>query len=170
MLLEYRLALESDAQQLSFLFQTVYIETYGTEGVSKEFSNFIVQQFSVERLLSIIRSTEHHLWIATFKNNPVGVLQLDHFSACPIGNFQGHEINKIYILKRFYGLGIGQELMALAEGALRQMHANRVWLWVLESNTRAIQFYEKQGFETIGTAAFQMEVNCYTNTVMQKHL
>ena len=45
-----------------------------------------------------------------------------------------------------------------------------VWLWVLASNERAVKFYEKQNYQWIGNASFQMEENNYDNKVMTKKL
>lgn len=47
---------------------------------------------------------------------------------------------------------------------------NSLWLWVLDTNLRAIKFYESNGFQTIGNADFQMEQNNYHNKVMIKKL
>jgi hypothetical protein len=37
-----RKATVADSKKLSILYKTVYIQTYGTDGVSDEFANFIV--------------------------------------------------------------------------------------------------------------------------------
>lgn len=42
-----RKATLSDSKKLSILYKTVYIQTYGTEGVSDEFANFITDKFSI---------------------------------------------------------------------------------------------------------------------------
>lgn len=159
-----------DSELLSVLFKTIYIETYGTEGVTYEFANFIEQQFSKKKIEADIRSKNNDLWIARFKDNPVGVIQLEYNKSCPILDFVSPEINKLYVLRNFYGKGIGKRLMQLAEDRIAQMGENKVWLWVLKSNTRANDFYKQQGFKNIGVADFQMEVNSYTNNVMLKNL
>lgn len=38
--------ISSDSKQLSVLYKTVYTNTYGTNGVTNEFTNFIEKQFS----------------------------------------------------------------------------------------------------------------------------
>ena len=55
------------------------------------------------------------------------------------------EIKELYTDHFFQGEGIGAELIryAVSHGA-----ANR--LWVLEKNSRAISFYERQGFKLTG--------------------
>ena len=54
------------------------------------------------------------------------------------------EIFALYVLKDYYGKGVGQQLMQTAFAALDDYQ--EIILWVLEDNKRAIAFYEKMGF------------------------
>ena len=54
------------------------------------------------------------------------------------------EIFALYVLKDYYGKGVGQQLMQAAFSALYGYQ--EIILWVLEDNKRAIAFYEKMGF------------------------
>lgn len=164
----YRNAVPEDAKKLSILYKQVYIQTYGTEGVSDEFANFIVKQFAVEKIEKTIRTQPDTLLVAAYKNNLVGVLELEYNKKCPINNIKATELNKLYILEWFCGKGIGHALLQHAEQLLKSKGQNEMWLWVLESNTRAVAFYERQHYKWIGNAPFQMEVNSYDNKVMHK--
>lgn len=59
------------------------------------------------------------------------------------------EVMAIYVLKEYYGRGVGRALMEKALEALSGY--GRVALWVLKGNGRAIRFYEKCGFRPDGT-------------------
>ena len=54
------------------------------------------------------------------------------------------EIFALYVLKDYYGKGVGQQLIQAAFAALDGYQ--EIILWVLEDNKRAISFYEKMGF------------------------
>lgn len=166
----YRKATVADAVKLSVLYKQVYIQTYGYEGVSDEFANFVTRQFSVERLQDLIINQPDNLIVAVYKNNLVGVAEIEMDKKCPVGNTIAPELNKLYILEWFCGKGIGFNLLAEAEKVVRSKGINQMWLWVLETNERAISFYKKQGYRIIGKASFQMEVNTYENFVMLKEL
>lgn len=58
------------------------------------------------------------------------------------------EIFAIYILKEYYGKGVGKALMDAALSLLDGY--SRIAVWVLEGNVRAIRFYEKCGFKADG--------------------
>ncbi len=160
----------ADSKKLSILYKQVYIQTYGKEGVSDEFANFITSQFSIERLEHIIATIPDAILVAEYKNNLVGVLEIDFGKPCPIGDFIAPELNKIYILEWFCGKGIGHLLVEKAEQLLKARGYPMVWLWLLESNTRAHTFYKKNNYQDIGKAPFVMEENTYTNLVMKKVL
>ncbi len=58
------------------------------------------------------------------------------------------EVYAIYVLKEYYGKGVGRALM---NAALREMDSFRqVAVWVLEGNGRAIRFYTKCGYRFDG--------------------
>lgn len=165
-----RPAVSSDAKKLSVLLKTVYIYTYGKDGVSDEFANFITKQFSIERLENSIAEDPDQFRVAEFRNNLVGAVEIDYNRGCPIGNYTVPELNKLYILEWFSGKGIGRMLSEAAETMVRNKGHEKMWLWVLVSNKRAINFYRKEGYVEIGNAPFHMEQNSYNNLVMLKHL
>lgn len=166
----YRKAILPDAKKLSILYKQVYIQTYGIEGVSDEFANFITRQFAVERLEQIIRDHPENTIVAVYKGNLVGVAEIEFSKKCPVNDLLAPELSKLYILEWFCGKGIGYHLLAEAEKVIVAKGIREMWLWVLESNHRAVSFYEKQHFQWIGNASFQMEVNKYENKVMVKSL
>jgi diamine N-acetyltransferase len=166
----YRKADQTDVAKLSILFKTVYIQTYGTEGISDEFANFIIKQFSIERLLNLITNNPDSILVAVHKNNLVGAIEIEFDKKCPINNIVAPELNKLYILEWFCHQGIGEKILELAETIVKSKGNNQMWLWVLETNTRAIKFYQKNNYNWIGKASFQMETNKYDNDVMLKQL
>ncbi len=165
-----RKANQSDVKKLSVLYKTVYIQTYGKEGVSDEFANFITNQFSIERLGNIILNHSTKIIVAEYKNNLIGVAEIEFDKQCPINNIVEAELNKLYILEWFSGQGVGYKLIQEAEKIVISKGIKKMWLWVLITNERAISFYEKQNYKWIGNASFQMETNNYENKVMLKEL
>jgi ribosomal protein S18 acetylase RimI-like enzyme len=166
----YRKAQLSDSKKLSILYKAVYIQTYGIEGVSDEFANFITKQFAVDRLEQLMKQQPDNLIVAEYKGNLVGVAEVEMDKKSPVGDIVAPELNKLYILDWFCGKGVGTGLLKHAEDMVRAKGISQIWLWVLVSNDRAISFYKKHGYKTIGNAPFQMEVNRYDNYVMVKEL
>lgn len=168
--IQYRKAQIEDVVKLSVLYKQVYIQTYGAEGVSDEFANFITKQFSPERIENTIRENPDCIIVAAYKHNLVGVAEIEFSKKCPVNYIIAPELNKLYILEWFCGKGIGYKLLEFAERIVSEKGEKEIWLWVLESNERAIHFYEKHGYQDIGNASFQMETNRYENKVMLKRI
>jgi GNAT superfamily N-acetyltransferase len=165
-----RKAQPSDSYRLSVLYKQVYIQTYATEGISTEYADFINKQFSVERLENTINKHPDNISVAEYRENLVGVAELEFEKKCPVDNIIAPELNKLYILEWFCGKGIGQELLKAAEETVRSKGIKEMWLWVYLFNKRAIAFYEKQEYKWIGNAFLDIGINKYENKVMLKKL
>lgn len=58
------------------------------------------------------------------------------------------ELSALYVLKAYWGTGVGKQLWDAA--AERLASCPMIGLWVLKENRRAIRFYEKCGFAATG--------------------
>ena len=168
--ISYGKAKLTDSLRISVLLKTVYIQTYAVDGVTFEFANFITKRFSQEHIKSIIKENPSRLIIAYQNENPIGVAEIVYDSTCPIRKISIPELNKLYVLERFYGKGIGLGLLTLAENQVVNNGFKELNLEVWKQNERAIAFYKKQGFVSIGNVDFPMEFNTYENFVMNKKL
>lgn len=163
-------AKSSDALRISILLKTVYIQTYALEGITFEFSNFITKRFASESIEKSILENSKQFIIAYYNQNPIGVAEVFYNCKCSITNDSVSELSKLYLLERFYGRGIGYGLLKEVEKEVKRQEISKLNLEVYIKNTRAIDFYKKQGFITIGYSNFPMEVNTYKNLIMQKSL
>lgn len=60
------------------------------------------------------------------------------------------KISNIYVRKALRGLGVGQAMLAHAEGLCRQRGSGRIWLTVNRDNLGSIAWYERMGFRNTG--------------------
>ena len=64
----------------------------------------------------------------------------------------GHgEVFAIYVLEEYHGLKVGYALMNAALNKLADY--NKIAVWVLKGNDKAIRFYERYGYKFDGTEA-----------------
>ena len=56
------------------------------------------------------------------------------------------EIERIYVLKSYFGKKVGQLLYEKAASIAKELKLKYIWLGVWEKNERALQFYKKNGF------------------------
>ena len=88
------------------------------------------------------------------------VLGFCHFSAAPNnadrperatpGGTMNGRLHSLYIDPDALGQGIGHALMSHALSTFAVWGCERAHLWVLEGNSRAISFYERQGWQLTG--------------------
>jgi len=69
----------------------------------------------------------------------------------------GYEL-AIFVLQSHQGAHIGTELVRTGLGLAQDRGIERVWLSVERWNDAAVALYEKIGFETTGSASFEMEM------------
>ncbi|NNE34177.1 MAG: GNAT family N-acetyltransferase, partial [Rhodothermales bacterium] len=82
----------------------------------------------------------------------------------------GHavELERIYVHSSATGMGIGSQLMKHVFEAARSSGFDCVWLGVWIRNKKAIAFYQKWGFEPVGTHVFTLGGEAQTDLVMQR--
>lgn len=166
----FRKAVSSDSLQLSVLFKQVYIQTYDTEGVTAESSIYINKQFSVEKIEDTIINSPGNIIVACNGDNLAGAAEIEFDNVCPANNISAPELCKLYVLERFYSKGIGYGLLKEAEKAVISKGKKMLWLTVYFMNSRAITFYERNGFKYTGDTYFQIDLNKYKNKIYVKEL
>lgn len=104
-------------------------------------------------------------WLAEIEPGgaPVGYAlscepEIDHAEAGDI------ELKRIYLLSRFQGSVISSALMQAVIADARGR--SRLLLGVKDDNHRALSFYAKHGFETIGTRRFDVGGKTYDDFVL----
>ena len=77
------------------------------------------------------------------------------------------KMERLYLLKEFYGLEIGLKLMDFNTKLAQEKKQSGIWLEVWIENFRAIKFYKKVGFEIVGKANFTVsETHSNPNYIM----
>jgi ribosomal protein S18 acetylase RimI-like enzyme len=80
------------------------------------------------------------------------------------------EIQRIYVDAPWHGKGVAQSLMASLLDAATAGGADVAWLGVWERNHRAIAFYEKSGFSTVGDHVFVVGADPQRDLVLARRL
>ena len=64
------------------------------------------------------------------------------------------ELSKCYVLSAFHGAGVARALIDDGVARARDRGFSAMWLGVNQENVRANRFYEKMGFQLVGTKKF----------------
>ena len=71
------------------------------------------------------------------------------------------KLDRIYLLKEFYGLKLGLELLNFNIRLARNNKQSGIWLYTWTGNKRAIDFYLKAGFTITGSHKFYVTETYY---------
>ena len=167
---EIRLAQEEDAQFIALLGRVTFSETFGhLFRDQNDLIDYYNKTFSVQKIEDGIRKQNNVFWIAFVNRLPVGYAKLKlHSRSEFIESKDVCQLQKIYVVRDFLSMRIGFELQESLLKKAKELGFSHIWLSVLNSNERAIIFYEKTGFEKIGNHDFQIGKENFEFTAMLK--
>lgn len=84
--------------------------------------------------------------IAELEGEPIGFVCVEHQPESAWGVL----LDNLHALPGYQGIGVGKLLMRAAEDWARKLGEAQLYLYVLEGNTPAIGFYERQGWRFVG--------------------
>lgn len=76
------------------------------------------------------------------------------------------ELQRLYVDRSAIGYGVGAALMRASLDAARLAGHRTIWLGVWELNARAISFYERWQFQTVGDHKFRLGSDHQTDLIM----
>ena len=139
--LEIRKATYQDAEGKGYVHYKSWIETY-----TGLFPNEVMGKISLERSVKLAKEHPENTYVAIVDHKIVGFACYLESRDTDLKN--AGEIMAIYILNDFKNMGIGKALMKVCYKELANF--NIITVWVLESNEKAIGFYESEGFKKDG--------------------
>ena len=129
---------------------------------------YLEYTYSVDKITKSINKENNVFFIAFVDNVPVGFAKVKKYSLNEqIESIAQMELQKIYVLSYYHGSGAGAALMQAVLELAYQIQPDYLWLDTHSSNTKAMRFYEKNGFIrsgknyfTIGAQTFEYYVMC----------
>ena len=170
--IEIRLARKEDAQFIALLGRTTFTETFGHFfRDQQDLIHYYNSTFSVQKIEAGIEKPNNLFWIAFANRLPVGYAKLKlHSNSEFLDSKEVCQLQKIYVLKDFLSMKVGLELQRSLLEKAKELRFTEIWLSVLNSNDRAIDFYKKSGFEEVGNHDFQIGKENFEFVAMGRQL
>lgn len=115
------------------------------------YSGLVNQQYlgklSLERCEDIAYRWPDHILVGKEDNNVIGFVAYGKYRDETVSDTG--EIYAIYVLQDYHNKKVGYRLVNAAVGKLEKY--KNIAVWVLKGNERAIQFYERYGFQFDGS-------------------
>ncbi len=151
-----KLTLE-DIDLLQDIGKRTFADTFSSDDNQQDMEQYLVQGFSLEKLRKELTNINSEFYFVEIENKAIGYLKVNKGDAqTEIRDEKALEIERIYVLKAYYGKRIGQVLYEKALEIAKRNHVDYMWLGVWEENFRAIRFYEKNGFIEFDKHVFKL--------------
>ena len=169
---EIRLAKTEDAESIAELGSVTFTQAFGhIFSDPKDLTRYLEATFAVEKIQQSLQKENNVYWIAFVDQLPVGYAKLKVKSPCsfiPSENIS--QLQKIYVLQDYLSMKIGKRLQDFLLEWARRSGSESIWLSVYRENHRAIAFYERNNFKTIGQHQFRIGKETFDFIAMAKTL
>lgn len=158
----------SEIQQLQKIGRETFYETFSGDNSEENIKEYLNEKFSIEKLTIELSNPDSEFYFAYINDKILGYLKVNFAEAqTELKDKNSLEIERIYVLKEFHGLKIGQFLYHKALQIAKDTSLNYIWLGVWEENLRALNFYKKNGFVEFDKHIFKLGDEEQTDLLMR---
>ncbi len=161
----------NDISVLLPLAHGAFVAAYGAHNSNDLMTDYANAAFSVPQFEKELSDPDSY-FIGVFENELLmGFVKLKHSTApgC-VEAAKTIEIERIYTAASETGRGIGHLLMEAAVDCAKQLQQAAIWLGVWQENSRAVAFYEREGFAIKGEKVFMLGSDAQRDHVMVKYI
>lgn len=160
-----------DLAILQMISRRTFEDTFATMNDEANMDVYLQTAFDREKLRSELLNASSSFYFIYFDGELAGYLKLNMDDAqTDLHDPRSLEVERIYVLKKYQGKGIGGRLLDKAIEIAREQNKSFIWLGVWERNEAALRFYKKNGFYQIGKHLFIVGDDPQTDLVMRKDL
>jgi len=141
----------SDLDKLISISRKTFIDAFEKENNPDDFKDYMENAFSRERLLSEMANPQMSFYMVYLENELIGYFKLNENEAQgEIKDKNAIELERIYVKSAFQGHKIGHFILNHIKRIATNNNKRYIWLGVWKKNSKAIGFYEKNGFIKFG--------------------
>ena len=146
-----------DVRLLVDIGRASFIESHGSSAAEQEINTYVNEKYNSEVLHQELSDPKNIYYVIYHDEQPAGFSKIVLDSPRKeIKQSNVTKLERIYLLKKFYGLKLGAELFNFNLSLSTNNNQSGMWLLVWEKNERAIAFYCKVGFTIIGKGDFRL--------------
>jgi diamine N-acetyltransferase len=166
----YRDAVPADGPALAATGRRVFAETFGAAFDPADMALHLDRKFGPGGLPAELSDPAIRIRLAEADGGILAYVKLAPM-ALPIDHPEGTlEIKQLYVLAPWQGAGVAAALMLWAIETARAERAPALFLSVWAHGGRAIAFYRRHGFVTVGEAPFLLGTRTCIDPVMRLDL
>ena len=145
-----------------------FIHTYAKQNDPSNFQAYLDKAFNETQLQKELEDPETGYYLAYHEGELVAYVKLNEGKRQTEDRYPNAlEIERIYVLDRYKGNGLGRKLLDFSISIARSKGKDMLWLGVWERNPKAIEFYEHCGMEKFGEHVFQLGTEAQKDYLMR---
>lgn len=157
-----------DVKKLEQISRQTYFDAFSGENSPENMKAYLDSSLSEEVLLKELKEPKSEFYFAEFKQKVIGYFKVNFGDAqTELRENNAMELERIYVIRKFQGKKMGQELLNKALEIAKKNQLDYLWLGVWERNQGAIRFYERNGFSMTGSHPFRMGDELQTDLIMK---
>ena len=167
-----RPATMGDAAILTDFGAAMFEQAFGAMNTPEDMREYLASAFFPEKQRAELADASRATFFAVDGDGaPIGYVMLRRDSTGPgvVAKSPG-ELQRIYVEKSWQRRGVGDALMSKCVEQATAWSCDVLWLGVWQENPRAIAFYQREGFATVGVQTFQVGQDLQHDFVMARPL
>lgn len=167
-----RPATVSDAATLSDFGAAMFEQAFGAMNTLENMREYLTSAFYPEKQRAELADASRATFFAVDSEGaPIGYAMIRHDSTGPgVVAKSPVELQRIYVDKTWHRRGVGDALMSKCVEHATGWSCDVLWLGVWQENPRAIAFYQREGFVTVGVQTFLVGQDLQHDFVMARSL
>ena len=150
-------ATEKDHKTISEIGNIAVEETHRDSSPAEDMEAYMQKNYSIEAIKEELKNKENIYHIISYNDIPVGFSKIVLNEAHPnIAQQNTTKLDRIYLLKEYFGLKLGVQLLSANIEFCKAHQQSGIWLFTWVENKRAINFYTKAGFSIVGSHQFKV--------------
>ena len=152
----------SQIDELVDLARITLVQSHGHSAPKAEIDKYLDENYTESVLKKELLDVSNIYHVLFYKDVMVGFSKLIlNQSIDPVTARNIAKLQRIYLLNDYQGLGLAKTLLDFNISILKANKQVGMWLFVWVENKRAIRFYEKNNFITVGEYDFKVSENHY---------
>lgn len=153
-----RKATIKDAELIATIGRKSFLEAHRLSSPESDMKAYLDEKFHIEPIEKELSDTKNIFHLFLHQDQPAGYSKI--VFNCPTEQITETtnicKLERIYFLEEFLGKNLGSQFLNFNINLAKQNNQIGIWLTVWTENNRAVRFYEKYNFKTIGEIMFKV--------------
>src|SRR3954454_19119623 len=169
--IEFKKLSREDLLELQEISRVTFFDTFSAANTSENMKLYVDTALSETTLSKELNEPASEFYFAKCNRKTIGYFKINSGHAqTELRENNGMELERIYVLKEYQGNRVGQALIDKAIDIALKRKMDYVWLGVWTKNVKAISFYERNNFVSIGSHPFLLGNDEQIDLIMKRDL